>query len=66
MTDPPKRAIQRSARLGSLPVGFAGRAAAGWARRLTGGDREEIAAELAIRNADQIFAVLGELKGGAM
>jgi predicted unusual protein kinase regulating ubiquinone biosynthesis (AarF/ABC1/UbiB family) len=66
MTDPPKRAIQRSARLGSLPVGFAGRAAAGWARRITGGNRDEIAAELAIRNADQIFAVLGELKGGAM
>jgi len=47
-------------------VGFAGRAAAGWARRLAGGDRDEIAAELAMRNADQIFAVLGELKGGAM
>ena len=66
VTDPPKRAIQRTARLGSLPVGFAGRAAAGWAKRLTGGDRDEIAADLAIRNADQIFAVLGELKGGAM
>ncbi|MDT7749605.1 MAG: hypothetical protein QOD96_3267, partial [Pseudonocardiales bacterium] len=66
MTDPPKRAFQRTARLGSLPVGFAGRTAAGWARRITGGDREEIAAELAMRNADQIFAVLGELKGGAM
>ena len=66
MTDPPKRAIQRTARLSTLPVGFAGRAAAGWARRVTGGDREEIAAGLAVRNADQIFAVLGELKGGAM
>jgi predicted unusual protein kinase regulating ubiquinone biosynthesis (AarF/ABC1/UbiB family) len=66
VTDPPKRAIQRTARLGTLPVGFAGRAAAGWARRVTGGDREEIAAGLAMRNADQIFAVLGELKGGAM
>jgi predicted unusual protein kinase regulating ubiquinone biosynthesis (AarF/ABC1/UbiB family) len=66
VTDPPKSAIQRSARLGSLPVGFAGRAAAGWARRLTGTDRDEIAADLAVRNAEQIFAVLGELKGGAM
>jgi predicted unusual protein kinase regulating ubiquinone biosynthesis (AarF/ABC1/UbiB family) len=66
VTDPPKSAIQRSARLGSLPVGFAGRAAAGWAKRLTGKDREEIAADLAARNAEQIFAVLGELKGGAM
>lgn len=33
---------------------------------MTGGDRTEIAAELAVRNADQLFAVLGELKGGAM
>jgi predicted unusual protein kinase regulating ubiquinone biosynthesis (AarF/ABC1/UbiB family) len=66
VTDPPKSAFQRTARLGSLPVGFAGRTAAGWARRLAGGNREDIAAAAAIRNADQIFAVLGELKGGAM
>jgi predicted unusual protein kinase regulating ubiquinone biosynthesis (AarF/ABC1/UbiB family) len=66
MSDPPKSAFQRAARLGTLPVGFAGRAATGWARRLAGGDREDIAAALAARNADQIFAVLGELKGGAM
>jgi predicted unusual protein kinase regulating ubiquinone biosynthesis (AarF/ABC1/UbiB family) len=47
-------------------MGFAGRAAAGWARRLAGADSVELAAELAVKNADQIFAVLGELKGGAM
>ncbi|WP_028925540.1 ABC1 kinase family protein [Pseudonocardia acaciae] len=66
MTEPPRGTMQRTARLGSLPVGFAGRTAAGWARRLTGADRAEVAAELANRNADQLFAVLGELKGGAM
>src|SRR5579884_4012943 len=66
MSEPPKGALQRTARLGALPIGFAGRAAAGWARRLTGTDREDVAAEVAARNADQIFKVLGELKGGAM
>ena len=66
MTDPPRRATQRVLKLGSLPLGFAGRAAGGWARRVSGGDRDEIAAELTVRNADQLFAVLGELKGGAM
>jgi predicted unusual protein kinase regulating ubiquinone biosynthesis (AarF/ABC1/UbiB family) len=58
--------VQRTARLGALPVKLAGRSAAGWARRLGGADRAEVAAELAVRNADQIFEVLGELKGGAM
>jgi predicted unusual protein kinase regulating ubiquinone biosynthesis (AarF/ABC1/UbiB family) len=58
--------VARTAKLGSLPVGFAGRAAAGWARRLSGSDRGEVAVEMATRNADQLFAVLGELKGGAM
>jgi predicted unusual protein kinase regulating ubiquinone biosynthesis (AarF/ABC1/UbiB family) len=66
MSEPPKRTVARTAKLGSIPVGFAGRAAAGWARRVTGGDRTELAAEMAIKNADQLFAVLGELKGGAM
>jgi predicted unusual protein kinase regulating ubiquinone biosynthesis (AarF/ABC1/UbiB family) len=66
MSDPPRRASARTAKLGALPVGFAGRAVGGWARRLAGGDREALAAEIAMRNADQLFAVLGELKGGAM
>ncbi|WP_028934102.1 ABC1 kinase family protein [Pseudonocardia spinosispora] len=66
MTEPPRRTAQRTAKLGSIPLGFAGRAASGWAKRVTGGDRTEIAADLAVRNADQLFAVLGELKGGAM
>jgi predicted unusual protein kinase regulating ubiquinone biosynthesis (AarF/ABC1/UbiB family) len=66
MSDPPRRASARTAKLGALPVGFAGRAVGGWARRLAGADREQLAAEMAMRNADQLFAVLGELKGGAM
>ncbi|HTK67534.1 MAG TPA: AarF/ABC1/UbiB kinase family protein [Pseudonocardia sp.] len=66
MTDPRMRTARRALKLTSLPLGFAGRAAGGWARGASGGDRTAIAAQLAVRNADQLFAVLGELKGGAM
>ena len=64
--DIPRRTVQRSARLASLPLGFASRTAAGWGRRLAGGDAGEISADVARRGAEQLFAVLGELKGGAM
>ncbi|MGV7904283.1 AarF/ABC1/UbiB kinase family protein, partial [Mycobacterium kansasii] len=49
-----------------LPLGFAGRAAVGWGKRLAGADKAEVNAELQAKAAEQIFAVLGELKGGAM
>ncbi len=62
----PRHSVQRSARLASLPLGFASRTAAGWGKRLAGGDRGEITADVARRGAEQLFAVLGELKGGAM
>src|SRR5699024_3145690 len=52
--------------MAALPLGIAGRAAAGLGRRMTGQDRAETAAELAAKAAEQMFAVLGELKGGAM
>ncbi len=66
MTDIPRRTAARTAKLASLPLGVAGRAAASWGRRLAGGDSEEISAQLMARSAEQLFAVLGELKGGAM
>ena len=66
MSDIPRRTAARTAKLASLPLGLAGRAAAGWGRKLVGGDREEISAELMAKSAEQLFAVLGELKGGAM
>ncbi|WP_338603720.1 AarF/ABC1/UbiB kinase family protein [Saccharopolyspora sp. SCSIO 74807] len=66
MTDIPRRAAQRTAKLASLPLGVAGRVAAGWGKRLTGHTSEEINAELSARTAEQLFAVLGQLKGGAM
>jgi predicted unusual protein kinase regulating ubiquinone biosynthesis (AarF/ABC1/UbiB family) len=66
VTDIPRRTAARTAKLASLPLGVAGRAVGGWGRRLAGGDSEEISAQLMARSAEQLFAVLGELKGGAM
>nr|WP_222131621.1 AarF/UbiB family protein [Pseudonocardia sp. C8] len=66
VSDIPRRTASRTAKLAGIPLGVAGRAAAGFGRRLTGGDRDEISAQLAARSAEQLFAVLGELKGGAM
>jgi predicted unusual protein kinase regulating ubiquinone biosynthesis (AarF/ABC1/UbiB family) len=56
----------RNARLASIPVGFAGRAALGFGKRLTGKSKDEVQAELIEKAAHQLFTVLGELKGGAM
>ena len=57
----------RAARkLASIPVGFAGRAALGLGKRLTGKSKDEVQAELMEKAANQLFTVLGELKGGAM
>ncbi|MCF7551060.1 MULTISPECIES: AarF/ABC1/UbiB kinase family protein [Pseudonocardia] len=66
MSDIPRRTASRTAKLASLPLGVAGRAAAGWGRRIAGGDREQISAQMMAKSAEQLFAVLGELKGGAM
>jgi predicted unusual protein kinase regulating ubiquinone biosynthesis (AarF/ABC1/UbiB family) len=56
----------RNAKLASLPVGMAGRAALGFGKRLTGKSKDEVSAELMEKAANQLFTVLGELKGGAM
>ena len=56
----------RNAKLASLPVGMAGRAALGFGKRLTGTSKDEVNAELMEKAAHQLFTVLGELKGGAM
>jgi predicted unusual protein kinase regulating ubiquinone biosynthesis (AarF/ABC1/UbiB family) len=64
--DLPRRAAARSARLAGLPLGYAGRATLGLGRRLGGRPAEIVAAEVQARTAEQLFKVLGELKGGAM
>ncbi|MFD6897774.1 ABC1 kinase family protein [Rhodococcus sp. NPDC060086] len=66
VADIPRRSSSRTAKLATIPLGIAGRAAVGFGRRLAGGDRDEIDAEMAAKAAEQLFTVLGELKGGAM
>jgi predicted unusual protein kinase regulating ubiquinone biosynthesis (AarF/ABC1/UbiB family) len=62
----PRRAAMRTVKLAALPLGFAGRTALGLGKRVGGKPAELVAAEVQARTADQLFKVLGELKGGAM
>ena len=62
----PRRAVTRTAKLAGLPIGYAGRAALGFGKRIGGRSAEIVAQEIQQRTAEQIFRVLGELKGGAM
>jgi predicted unusual protein kinase regulating ubiquinone biosynthesis (AarF/ABC1/UbiB family) len=62
----PRGSVARTARLASLPLGAAGRATLGIGKRLSGRPAEAVTAELQQRTAEQLFAVLGQLKGGAM
>jgi predicted unusual protein kinase regulating ubiquinone biosynthesis (AarF/ABC1/UbiB family) len=64
--DIPRGTVGRTARLAGLPLGFAGRTALGIGKRLGGRSAELVAQEIQQRTADQVFRVLGELKGGAM
>ena len=66
MSDLPRRAVTRTAKLASLPIGFAGRTALGVGKRTFGKSAEMVATEIQQRTAEQLFKVLGELKGGAM
>ena len=66
MSDLPRYAVTRTARLARLPIGFAGRTALGTGKRLGGRPAELVTQEIQQRTADQVFRVLGELKGGAM
>lgn len=66
MTDPPRKGIARGARLAALPLGYAGRTAMGFGKRLGGTPAEMVLNEVQQRTAEQLFKTLGELKGGAM
>ncbi len=66
MTDIPRNAVGRTARLAALPLGFAGRAALGLGKRVTGMATDVVSAEIQMRTAEHLFKVLGQLKGGAM
>jgi predicted unusual protein kinase regulating ubiquinone biosynthesis (AarF/ABC1/UbiB family) len=62
----PRSAVARTARLASLPLGLAGRAALGLGKRVTGMAADVISADVQRRTAEHLFSVLGQLKGGAM
>ena len=66
MGDIPKRTVTRGAKLATLPLGVAGRGAVGLGKRIGGRPAEVVTAELQARTAEQVFQVLGQLKGGAM
>ncbi|GAB10029.1 hypothetical protein GOARA_050_00920 [Gordonia araii NBRC 100433] len=52
--------------MAALPIGVAGRAVGGLGKRIAGKSKDEVNQELMEKTAEQLFAVLGELKGGAM
>src|SRR6202166_1213807 len=64
--DVPRSPVTRAAKLAGLPIGRAGGTALGVGRRLAGRRAEMVAEEIQRRTAEQVFRVLGELKGGAM
>src|SRR6266702_4699281 len=66
MNDLPRRAVTRTVKLSALPAGLAGRTVLGIGKRVGGRPAEIVAQEIQQRTADQIFRVLGELKGGAL
>jgi predicted unusual protein kinase regulating ubiquinone biosynthesis (AarF/ABC1/UbiB family) len=66
VSDLPRKAVTRTAKLAALPLGIAGRATLGFGKRIGGRPADVVAAEMQQRTADQLFKVLGELKGGAM
>ena len=66
MTELPRKAAARTARLAALPLGYAGRTAVGMGRRLGGAPAEAVMTDVQQRTAEQLFRTLGDLKGGAM
>ena len=66
MTELPRKAAVRTARLAALPLGYAGRTALGFGKRLGGKNAEAVLTDVQQRTAEQLFRTLGELKGGAM
>ncbi|MFZ4124114.1 MAG: ABC1 kinase family protein, partial [Candidatus Planktophila sp.] len=65
-TEIPRSGAVRSAKMVSIPLGLAGRGAVGLGRQLVGQSSSVVLAEIQEKTAEQLFKVLGELKGGAM
>ncbi len=62
----PVSTVRRTFRMASLPVSYAGRSAWGFGKRVGGKPAEAVSGQIQARTADQVFRVLGELKGGSM
>lgn len=58
--------VARSAKLASIPLSAMGRSAVGFGRQMIGQSGELVSKEMQAKTAEQVFRVLGELKGGAM
>jgi len=65
-TEIPSSTAVRSAKMVSIPVGLAGRGVLGLGRQLVGQSSSLVVADIQEKTAEQLFKVLGELKGGAM
>ena len=63
---PSRGRLARTVRLAALPAAYAGRTALGLGKRLGGRPAELVAEQVQQRTAEQLFATLGHLKGGAM
>lgn len=63
---PPTGRLGRIARLAALPAAHLGRSAVGLGKRIGGRPAEAVALQVQQRTAEQLFATLGQLKGGAM
>ncbi|MCV7193162.1 macrolide-binding ATPase MABP-1 [Mycolicibacterium brumae] len=66
MAEIKRNSFSRNAKLIGLAGGVAGRTALGLGKRLTGASKDEVTLEIMEKAAEQLFQVLGELKGGAM
>ena len=64
--DIPRGGTDRTAKMVSIPLGLAGRSAIGFGRQLVGQSGNMVFAQIQEKTAEQVFKVLGELKGGAM
>ncbi|MEI6407276.1 MAG: AarF/ABC1/UbiB kinase family protein [Actinomycetes bacterium] len=62
----PRSTSSRTAKLAALPLSLAGRSAIGFGRQLVGQSGSMVFGEIQEKTAEQVFKVLGELKGGAM
>lgn len=66
MNDISRGSFRRTTKIASFGLEVAGRGMLGFGKKLAGQDKETVNAELLQKSAEQLFSVLGELKGGAM